>query len=234
MSAPAVRDWTTLAVGADPNPADTIREWRRLLRLGPASLYKLGSRLLDQSSPARMIYLIESGIVKLSRVSASGREVALLLRFPGDLVGAYGGLLRLPHFVSATTVSPCRILAIPAETALDAFRTNTEAACFLSERQTVDAVRIQSLLMEARLLSAEQRFFRLLLQIATATGSVRSSHSWVSVPVPLSEAELADLIAMNRTAFSRLKRVQIRNGNLEQDKNVFSFSRHLAEADLST
>lgn len=88
--------------------------------------------------------------------------------------------------------------------------------------------------MEARLLSAEQRFFRLLLQIATATGSVRPSDSWVSVPVPLSEAEMADLIAMNRSAFSRLKHALIRNGDLQQDKNVFSLPRHLAEADIST
>jgi len=234
MSAPAVRNWTTLAVGADPNPEDTILEWRRLLHFGPATLYKPGSRLLEQSSPARTIYLIESGLVKLSRISAGGRQSALLLRFPGDLVGTYGGLLRLPHFVSATTVTPCQIVAIPAETALNAFRSNAKAACFLSKRQTVDAARIQLLLMEARLLSAEQRFFRLLLQIATATESVRPSGSSVSVQVPLSEAEIADLIAMNRTAFSRLKRTLIDNGYLQQDHNLFSFSRQLSEVDLFT
>jgi CRP-like cAMP-binding protein len=230
-----VRNWTALCGGAEPAPDAIIRQWRRLLNLGSASLYKPGSRLLDQSSSARTVYLIESGIVKLSRVSASSsREVVLLLRFPGELVGTYGGLLRLPHFVSATTVTHCQMVVTPAETALDAFRANAEAACFLAQCQTIDAVRIQSLLMEARLLSAERRFFRLLLQIATAIGSVRSSTSCVSVRVPLSESEIADLIAINRSAFSRLKRALIRNGDLHQENNVFSFSRHLAESDIST
>lgn len=236
LSAPIpTLDRSTLPERAAQSSTVIIREWRRLLSLGPARLVKAGTRLFGQASSARAIFLIESGLVKLSRTSNCGRERALLLRSPGDLVGACGTLLRMPHLVSATAVTDCRLISLPVGRALETFHTSAEAASFLAQQQMIDAIRISSLLMEARTLVAEQRFFRFLLQLAVATNSVRSADSRVSARVPLSEAEIADLIGMNCSAFSRLKRVLIRNGYLlQRDKNVYSFSRHLAAADIST
>lgn len=156
------------------------------------------------------------------------------MRFPGDLVGAYGPLLQLPSLLCATTVTECRLFEIPVRRALEIFRINAEAARFLAQRQTLDAARITSLLVEARTLTAEQRLFRLLSQLALMAGAPRSSKRRVSVRVPLAESEIADLIAINGSAFSRLKRALIRNGDLQQDKNVFSFAQCLAAADFST
>jgi CRP-like cAMP-binding protein len=76
--------------------------------------------------------------------------------------------------------------------------------------------------MEARLLNAKQRFFRLLFRIAEGTGTT-PSRGRLSVRVPLSEADIADMIGMNRSAFSRLKRDLLCKGDLRQCGSIFSF-----------
>lgn len=118
--------WSHLSF--DAAPAATIREWRRLLGFSAAHRYKAGTRLLDQADTAGSVYLIESGLVKLSRVGLDGRSVTLLLRFPGDLVGIYGTLLGMPHFISATTVTDSQVLEISGDHAMHVFHANTEAA----------------------------------------------------------------------------------------------------------
>lgn len=221
------RSWLNLAT--DPNNSlVTIRQWRQLLGLSTTRHCTAGTTLLAQSAAARNLYVIDSGLVKLGRITANGHETAILLRFPGDLVGIYGTLLRRQHFVAATTVTDCQLLEISVDRAMQVFRSSPDATFFLAQRQSIDAVRLHLTLLEARFLTAEQRFFRLLLQLADFT-MVSSSRGRVSVRVPLTEAELANLIGMNRSAFSRLKCCLIRRGKLVQHDHILSFSRRLAE-----
>ncbi|HYZ85170.1 MAG TPA: hypothetical protein VE621_12235, partial [Bryobacteraceae bacterium] len=136
--------------------------------------------------------------------------------------------------VSATAVTNCKLAAIPADAVLDRIRANAEVGYFLAQCQTIDAVRIQSLLLQSRLLTTEQCFFRLLLEIAAATNALHANDSTVVVTVPLSEMDIADLISMNRCAFSRMKRTLIRTGALHQAGNVFSFSRYQVDIGICT
>lgn len=97
----------------------------------------------------------------------------------------------------------------------------TRPASFLAQRQTIDAARIHSLLINVRTLSAERLFFGFLMELAAVTGHTRQRH--ISVKVPLNESEIADLIGLNRFSFSRLKRRLIQDGILYQAGEVFSF-----------
>jgi CRP/FNR family transcriptional regulator len=229
-----IRGWSELFEAEGVSQAVTIREWRQLLSLGSSKVSKAGMRMLDQSAAPLSLYLLESGIVKLSHVNSNGDEIALLLRFPGDILGGYGVLLQLPHLLTATAVTDCRTVQMPASDALNIFLNDPKAACFFAQQQTIDTARISALLMEARTLGAERRLYRFLLQLGIATQVVNPSASCVSVRVPLSEADIADLIAMNRTAFSRLKRSLIRSGDLQQRGDCFSFRRYLAESNIVT
>ena len=143
-------------------------------------------------------------------------------------------LLQLPYFFTAIAVTDCLTAQIPASDALNTLLNDPKAAWFFAQQQTLDAARVSALLMEARTLGAERRLYRFLLQLGTATQVVSPSASYVSVRVPVSETDIADLIAMNRTAFSRLKRSLIRNGDLHQRGDCFSFRRYLAESDMYT
>lgn len=221
------KSWADIMQWSDPLSRARIREWRRLLGLGPSRLRKAGTRLIEQSSPVGSIFLIESGIVKLSRINSDGREITLMLRFPGDLVGHYGPLLKLPSFVAATAATDCDVAEVSARRASNTFKNDAEAACFLAKHQTVESARTTALLMDSLSFTAEQRLFGLLLDLAVVTGTLRSVRT-VQVKAPLSEAEMADLLGISRTSLSRLKRTLIRTGRLRQEGAVFSFNAKLA------
>ncbi|MCZ2075847.1 MAG: Crp/Fnr family transcriptional regulator [Bryobacterales bacterium] len=221
------KSWSDVMQWNDPLARARIRDWRRFLPFGPSSLRKAGTRLMHHSSPVTSVFLIETGIVKLTRINSDDREITLMLRFPGDLVGHYGALLHLPHFVAATAATDCHIAEIAAKRTVEVFQNNTEAACFLANHQTIEAARTTALLMDARSFTAEQRFFRLLLELALVTGTPRSVRA-VRVRAPLSEAEMADLLGISKTSLSRLKRTAIRAGRLRQEGGVFSFDAKLA------
>jgi CRP-like cAMP-binding protein len=202
-----------------------IHDWRRVLPFGYPELYQAGTRFIDERLASRTVFLIHSGIVKLSCATLSDIEIALMLRFPGDLVGQSGGVLGLPQFASATAVTDCLIAEIATRHVLDILKHSAEAASSLAKRQIIDSVRITSLLIEARTLRAEQRLFRLLAQLAVATGAAEQLvHGQVAFKLPLSESDLADLIGVKPKSFSRLKRTLIRTGRLQQNGSRFSLN----------
>lgn len=234
LSTIPIRGWSELLETEGASPVVTIREWRHFLNWGSSTVSKAGTRMLDQAVAPRRLCLLESGIVKLSHVNSNGDQIAISLRFPGDILGGYGVVLQLPHLFTATAVTDCRTVQMPASDAINTFLNDPKAAWFFAQQQTIDTARISALLMEARTLNAERRLYRFLLQLGTATQVVNPTASYVSVRVPLSEADIADLIAMNRTAFSRLKRSLIRSGDLHQRGDCFSFRRYLAESGIFT
>ncbi|MDR2456658.1 MAG: Crp/Fnr family transcriptional regulator, partial [Deltaproteobacteria bacterium] len=48
-----------------------------------------GTAVFLQGEPAKSIYLIKSGLIKLSRVMESGAEIVMDYRKPGDCLGEY-------------------------------------------------------------------------------------------------------------------------------------------------
>jgi CRP-like cAMP-binding protein len=70
------------------------------------------AQLCEEGRPAGHLYLIKRGQARYYRVSQSGKETILYWLAPGDTFGL-GTLLSHPepYFGSASSVSPCRILA---------------------------------------------------------------------------------------------------------------------------
>jgi CRP/FNR family cyclic AMP-dependent transcriptional regulator len=60
----------------------------------------------------RTVFVVLAGYVKLSSLSASGREVVLEIVRPGGCFGEMAVLYDLPRAADATAISACRLLAI--------------------------------------------------------------------------------------------------------------------------
>lgn len=225
---PANEPWS-VARWSERSAVVAVREWRRLLPFGPVEHYKARARLTDERSASRTLFLIEAGLIKLScwTMLGGGRELALVLRRPGDLVGECSGLLKIPQFASAVAVSDCRISRVAIHQAVDILRNSAEAASFLAIRQTIDAIRMAALLLDQRLLGADQRLFQILSDMADVWSADRSSGQ-VSFHLPLKQEDLADLIAVTPTSFSRLHRRLTRAGSLRQVGRFVSFRQSSA------
>lgn len=221
----AVAEWTR--AGA----TTAIRHWKRLLPFGAATVYKAGTRLLHERSASRALFLIEDGIVRLTGTTPVGSEIALILRFPGDLLGECSATLMVSEFVSAVAVTDCLISSVATRQASEVLKTSADAASCLAKHQTLDAVRITLLLLQSRVLNAEQRLFRLLRDIAIVMGAASAANrKRVRLKLPVSEADLGQLVGVTPKSFSRLKKGLVLEGRLVQEgSSIFSFSLEQAD-----
>lgn len=101
-----------------------------------------GSTIFMQGDPSQTVYRVARGIVKLSRVSTSGREVIVRLACPGDYLDVVAILDGEKHGVSATAIlgNEVELACAPRERALadpDLAR-ELEQSCLSELRQQRD------------------------------------------------------------------------------------------------
>ena len=68
--------------------------------------------LFAQGDEGRSVLVMVHGYVKLSAVTAGGREVVLDVVGPGDLFGELGVLTDLARAATASALTPCSVLSI--------------------------------------------------------------------------------------------------------------------------
>jgi CRP/FNR family transcriptional regulator len=69
--------------------------------------------LLEQNQRPSFVFVIRSGIVKLTCISEDGQESLLGLRSEGWWAGAPVALLNVPSIITVTTVTSCSVASIP-------------------------------------------------------------------------------------------------------------------------
>ncbi len=152
------------------NATATIGEWHRIFGVQRLRFAKAGSPLIPPASC--LAYLLEAGIAKLSLARRSRSGLAVLLRFPSDLVAIRNSLSGHPMVISATAVTDCRVMELPIACIFER-SSNPDVVRFLVEPCGAEAARLISLIIEARTMTAEARFFCLLGQVAAALRAVR-------------------------------------------------------------
>src|SRR6266496_4836021 len=71
--------------------------------------YPAAVRLFSQGIRADAVYLIQKGLVKLTRSEANGHEVIVDLKFPGSFVGAAATIREAHHPFTAMTATRCKL-----------------------------------------------------------------------------------------------------------------------------
>jgi len=98
-----------LAPGQPVVPAVASEPLRSLYRAAAALKYGRGTTLYCEGEQAGFVYLIDEGIVRVSRSAESGQRQILAFRFPGDVFGFPDGGR---YANSAETVSSARVYRI--------------------------------------------------------------------------------------------------------------------------
>jgi CRP/FNR family transcriptional regulator, cyclic AMP receptor protein len=88
---------------------------KELESIKSSSFYPAGSPLFLENEPARGIFLLCSGKVKLSVSSRGGKTLILQLARPGEILGLSASMSGTPYEVSAEALYPSRIAFIRRE-----------------------------------------------------------------------------------------------------------------------
>jgi CRP-like cAMP-binding protein len=128
--------------------------------------YRRSQKIYSQGDPAMSVMYIQKGAVKLSIVSAVGKEASVALLGPGDFFGE-NCLTGLPfRMTTATTLTPTSVLVIEKDAMIRVLHKQHKLAdrfiAYLLNRN----IRVEENLVDQLFNSAEKRLARTLLLLA--------------------------------------------------------------------
>lgn len=154
----------------------------------------------EPGDPANTVYLVRSGIVKLSKLSEEGRELTLNFFTRDQIFGELAVVSEQPHDTLAEAYEDCLLLSIGKDDFLRVMMRTPLLAMrmmrLVGERRQKLENRVESLLFR----SAHARLANLFLDLAGTFG-VRDSRG-VIINLKLTHKEIASLIGATRETVS--------------------------------
>jgi CRP-like cAMP-binding protein len=191
----------------------------------PTLNYPASIDVFRQGQSAECVYLIGSGIVKLSCVDINGKEIIAGLRCRGWLLGATQIVLAQAHGLTATTLTCCQVATIPRAEFLKALGTQSRLSTYLHELHAKEVHDHLERLVELASRSSEFRLAKLLYDLAFVLQSLQSEDR-ENFKVPLKQWELAQFLTITPEHTSRVLR------RMEQEGLVTHKGKSLLIADL--
>jgi len=131
--------------------------------------------MLHQGTLPDCLYILLQGQVALSGTAADGTTALVDVLHPVDHFVLPSVLTRLPHLVTASTVTPCRLLAIDADRLLDLAEREASLANTLLRSVSREFRTMLSQVRDLKLRTAAQRLGCYLLAQVKDNESVRAS-----------------------------------------------------------
>jgi CRP/FNR family transcriptional regulator len=95
---------------------------------------KKGEQLFKEKDDTRGVFLLHSGKVEISRVTADGWRQTLTVVTPGDFFGELSILERRHHVASAVAVEDAELFLIPKEEFDRFMEQDTKLACYILKK----------------------------------------------------------------------------------------------------
>jgi CRP-like cAMP-binding protein len=171
--------------------------------------YAHGEYLFHHNQMAQHLYYVRKGTIKLQMAGQRNDNKCLIsLRKEGSLVGAEEALLTLPYLADSTAVGRSEVFRISVAAFKDGLGATPEIAAWainLLSRQSLENIR------RSADISLTQGLDRLLDYLHSAVASTGLAANIRVVP-PLSNKDLASLLAITPEHLSRLLHLLISKG----------------------
>lgn len=187
------------AVAARSRLLSTMPEDLRLSLLDSARAVELGrdETLFHQGDMASAIHIVAEGWVKLYRIAASGAEAVVGVMTGGQSFGEPIALRRAAYPVSATAVTDCRVIVLPADAILDHLRARPEAAISILASTFLHLQGLVEQIEQLKARSGTQRVAEFLL------GLCPQGAQTATVTLPYDKVLIAGRLGMKPESLSR-------------------------------
>jgi len=181
-------------------------EREQIARYCPDRSFQKGSTIFSPGDAPEALYVLSSGLIKLSHVSEDGQESILRVFGPGDVFGELLLTVRARPFL-ATALTACTVTVVPGKTFLQLLSTIPKIGFnFIG----VLSRHLAEMALDRGQASHKWSFDRLvltLLKLSKAHGEEKEGRT--SIVLPLTHQILADMIGTSRETVSRhLARLQ--------------------------
>ncbi|MBK1872016.1 Crp/Fnr family transcriptional regulator [Marinobacter sp. 1-3A] len=191
-------------------PAQAIEAVNRLFR---SVDYPAGAALYHEGDSAEALFLVAHGRIKLLQHSASGNEVVLDLLGRGDPFGGLATLGQRRYPQTAVAQTACCVLTITTADFRHLIRTYPEVALSALDGVARDLEAAHDVIRSLSTLPVEARIAQVLIDLADRLGE--SDESGVLIQSPLSQQDLAAMVASTAATVSRVISNLRRQGYVE-------------------
>lgn len=192
-----------------------------LVGCGPIQPYPAATEIFRDVAPVKFIYLIERGMVKLSRMGHDGTEVIVGLCSRYCLLATPALFLKTPYTVTATTLTPCHLRCITAKCLYNLLKTDKtfswEMYRHLSELILDNFRKIE----EVSHMSAEERLRTFLGQLIVEL-CPEKAETGNHYQVPLRQHEVAEIIGVSPEHLCRLEKKMQQEGIVISTKGMLT------------
>lgn len=157
--------------------------------------YRRGQVIFKQGDPSAHVFYIQSGSVKLSVISKTGRQAVVGVLGVGEFFGE-GGLAGQPlRMGSATAMGPCQVLQVDVATMVDVLHREHDLSDRFIAHVLARNIRIEQDLIDQLFNSSEKRLARALLLLAR----YGKSDAPIRAIPPVSQETLAEMVGTTRS-----------------------------------
>jgi CRP/FNR family transcriptional regulator len=156
--------------------------------------------LFNQGQTADALFFVDEGLVKLTRTNAFGDRIIVSMSGPGELIGEEVLSVDLSTYqADAEVLTTALVFRIPRELVTRAIQGDPALASamidFLLQRRLAMARKVELLCLH----DVEYRILHYLAELATL---VQAADREMAYQLPITQAELADLIGATRETTS--------------------------------
>jgi len=178
---------------------------QKLEDLKSVAVYPRGAVLFVEGQACRGVFILCQGHAKLLTSSRDGKTVILRIAQPGEVLGLSAAVAGRPYLATAEVIEPAQANFFRTEDFLHFMREYDEAAYHAAEvlsydyRSAFDAMRTLGISH-----SVPERLARLILEWGATAGRDAKNQKPVSIRVPFTHEEIAELIGASRETVTRL------------------------------
>jgi CRP/FNR family cyclic AMP-dependent transcriptional regulator len=157
--------------------------------------YLKDQSIFSQGDPANCIFYIQSGNVKVTVVSSTGKEAVVGILRSGEFCGEECLAGHEWRIAAATALTKCELVRLEKKDVLRALQEDPAISELLISHLMARSIRMQEDLVDQLLNSTEKRLARLLLILANYGKEERSE----AIVPKFSQETLAEMIGTSRT-----------------------------------
>ena len=184
--------------------------------------------LYSQDDPADSVFYISAGKVKVTVISAHGKEAIVAIRGPNEFCGE-GSLTGKPRrLASAVAMTPCEIVRLEKEAIADLLHHHEKFADYFLHHLLTRTAKVESDLVDQLFNSSEMRLARALLLLSNYGVNVGEGPT----SIRMNQQMLADMIGTTRSRvnhfmnkFRKLGLIDY-NGKIEVHSALLNFVLH--------
>jgi CRP-like cAMP-binding protein len=165
--------------------------------------YSAREVVVSQGDPARSLFAIVRGKLKVSSCGPDGRDVVLGIMADGEVFGEVALLDGGMRSATCTAIEPSELLAIDREQFMALLEQTPAIAVKLLHVLSGRLRRLSQRSEDAAFLDVPSRLARSLLDLATRFGERRRPGSGVYISLKLSQQELGDLVGATRESVNK-------------------------------